>query len=345
MAFKNFDPFTAFGGKIDPLSEIRNAGIVTSGRVLWVKATSDADYNTVKDSVGADVMFNDANSAIGRTRNDKNDYVLVTPSDANAVYTLGSSIDLNKARVHLIGVGYNRNPLNYAVTFRGFATAAGGTPVDTEYVNVTGGGVEIAGIRVLGTSGTSAGGTVSNGLLFVGTGSTGTAHDLYVHDSTLEFTQATLGTPGVINTPGTVHGARFDNVWMGNVQAGAESAGNAGVVRLGDGGKRWVFQNSTFVYNAGSVATDAFITSGTGAKEYTLFKNCDFLHLGTGLITSAVRGSVTLLNPIYMRDNGYVGVTQAGTDPTVYKTPVASGTAASVRDYGISVGTAALSPV
>lgn len=344
MAFKDSQPFLAFGGKIDPLSEIRNAGIVTSGRVLWVKAVADADYNTVKDSVGADVMFNDANSAIARTRNDKNDYVLVTPSDANAVYTLGSSIDLNKARVHMVGVGYNRNPLNYAVTFRGFATTSGGTPIDSELINVTGGGVEIAGIRVLGTSGTSAGGTLSNGMLFIGTGSTGTAHDLYVHDSTFEMTPASLGTPAIVNTPGTVHGARFENVWLGNVAAGAESAGNAGVVALGAGGKRWVFQNSTFMLNSGSVATDAFITAGSGAKEYTMFKNCDFLSIGTGLITSAVRGTITVGNPVYMRDNGYVGVAQAGTDPSVFKTPVASGTATSVRDYGLSVGTVALQP-
>jgi hypothetical protein len=344
MAFKDTVPFLAFGGKIDPLSEIRNAGIVTSGRVLWVKATGDADYNTVKDAVGADVMFNDVNSAIGRTRNDKNDYVLVTPSDNNAVYTLGSSVDLNKSRMHLIGVGYNRNPLNYAVTLRGFATTAGGTPIDSEYINVTGGGVEVAGIRMLGTVGTSAGGTVTNGMLLVGTGSTGTAHDLWVHDSTFEFTSASLGTPSVVNTPGTVHGARFDNCWFGNVAAGLESAGNSGVVNLGHGGKRWEFRDSKFVYNPGSVATDAFVTAGTGAKEYTIFKNCDFFSLGTGLITSAVRGSITVNNPVYMRDNGYVGVAQAGTDPSVFKTPVASGTSAAIRDYGLSIGTAALQP-
>lgn len=342
MAFKDNVPFLAFGGKIDPLSEIRNAGIVTSGKVLWVKATSDSDYNTVKDSVGADAMFNDANTAIGRTRNDKNDYVLVTPSDSNAVYTLGSSIDLNKARMHLIGVGYNRNPLNYAVTFRGFATTAGGTPIDSEYINVTGGGVEIAGIRVLGTVGTSSGGTVTNGMLLVGTGATGTAHDLYVHDSTFEFTAASLGTPSAVNTPGTVHGARFDNCWFGNVAAGAESAGNSGVVNLGNGGKRWEFRDSRFVYNPGSVATDAFVTAGTGAKEYTIFKNCDFFSLGTGLITSAVRGSITVQNPVYMRDNGYVGVTQAGTDPSVFKTPAQGGTRAVAYDEGLAIGTAML---
>lgn len=345
MAYRDNEPFLQFGGKIDPISEIRNAGIVTSGKVVWVKATADADYNTVKDAVGASFMFNDPQTAMASLRNDKNDYLMITPLDNNGVYTLGSSFDVTKSRSHVIGVGYNRNPLNYAVTMRGFATTAGGTPVDSEYINVTGGGVEIAGIRVLGTAGTSAGGTVTNGILSVGTGATGTAHDLWVHDATLELTQASLAAVANVTSPGTVHGARFDNVWFGNVQAGAESAGNAGVIALGAGGKRWSFRESTLVYNAGSVATDRFITSGTGAVEYTMFKNCDFLSIGTGLITSAVRGSITVGNPMYMRDCGYIGVAQAGTDPSVFKTPVASGTSAAVRDYGLSIGTAALQPV
>lgn len=346
MAVKSYDDMqqrAAFGNRIDPLSEIRNAGIVTNGSVLWVKQSADADFVTFQDMVSRDNLAGSINAAISMTRNDRNDYVMIVPADSNAVYSIGTSIDINKARVHMLGVGGRRNGASYAITIQGYGTtAAAGTPIDSEMINVTGGGVEIGNIRVLGTVGTAGAGTLSNGLLLAGTGSTGTAHDLWVHDVTLEMTQASLGTPAFITTPGTVHGALFERMWVGNVAAGLESAGNAGLVALGPGGKRWMFRDSTFVYNAGSVATDAFITSGTGAKELTIFDSCRFISMGTGLITSAVRGSATVGNPIMMLNCSYVGVAQGGTDPTVFKSPVQGGTRAVVYDEGLSVGSAAL---
>src|SRR5438477_493687 len=80
-AMRDTYPFLAFGGKIDPISEIRNAGIVTSGSVFWVKATSDSDYVTFVDAVGASNVTNGIQAAINKCRNDKNDYVLVVPKD------------------------------------------------------------------------------------------------------------------------------------------------------------------------------------------------------------------------------------------------------------------------
>lgn len=344
MPFRNYDPFTSFGGKIDPLSEIRNAGIVTNGNVVWVKSASDADYTTLKDAVGASNFRDTLQLGIDAARNDRNDYVLQTPTDGGTVITIGTSIDVNKSRVHVLGVGFNKNQQSYAITYRGFATTAAGTPLDTQYMEVTGGGVEIGGIRILGTAGTTTGGTVSNGILRVGTGSAGTAHDLWVHDSTLEFGMTTAsGTPAVVTSPGTVHGARFSNVWFGNAADALEGV-TAGVIALGAGGKRWLFEDCRFVHFAGS-SGDRFVITGTGATEYVDFIRCQFLNLGTVAMASAVSGSVTVNNPILMDNCRYVAVTQAGTDPTVYKSPVASGTAASVRDYGIAVGTAALTPV
>src|SRR3990167_4292408 len=96
------------GGKIDPLSEIRNAGIVTNGSVFWVRPETSADYTTFQAQVGIQNTFGTIQSAIDKSRDDKNDYVLVTVPDSNAVYTLGTSIDIGKDRLHMIAVGYNR---------------------------------------------------------------------------------------------------------------------------------------------------------------------------------------------------------------------------------------------
>lgn len=347
MPFNQFEPFLAFGGKIDPLTEIRNAGIVTSGRVLWVKAVNDADYTTVKDAVGASFMFNDLQSAVNATRNDKNDYILVAPRDNNIPFgtdVANGSINVNKSRIHVFGLGANKNLQSYAVSFQGFGTtAAAGTPLPASMFNITGPGVEMAGFRVFGTVGTAGAGTVT-GLINIGTGSTGTAHDFWLHDVSLEQNHA-HGTTAYIYSPGTVHGVRLDNVFIGNALVNTESAGNGGMLRLPNGGKRWIVKDTTFLLNSGSVATDGYVAAGTGATEFAIFKECSFFHIGTGAITSAVRGSTTIQNPIIMENCYYVQVTQAGTDPTVYKTPVESGTSAAVRDLGIAVGTAALQPV
>lgn len=330
------------GGKIDPLSEIRNAGIVTNGSVFWVKQVGDADYTTFQSQVGIQNTFGTIQSAVDKTRNDKNDYVLVTVPDSNAVYTLGTALDLNKSRIHVIGVGYSRVAENYAITLRGFATTAAGTPLDSEMINVVAGGVELAGMRLLGTVGTSDGGTVTNGFVRIGTASSGTGHDLWMHDFTIESGQTVaFGTPALVATPGTVHSARFDNVSFLVPNDTLEKA-HAGLVALGNGGKRWRFNDCTFQVFAGSTA-DRFVTAGTGAKEFTLFRNTTFVQTGTVAMASAFVGSVTVGNPVLSFNHVVVGtVTQLGTDPTVYKAPVQSGTRAIVYDQGIAVGTALL---
>src|SRR6266571_2885324 len=146
--FGNSYPFLAFGGKIDPISEIRNGGLLTSGSALWVKNVTDADYRTFANQVGPANIFTDIQSAINRARNDKNDYIFVCPQDGGSAWTnttnVGSAIIINKARVHLISVGYGKTPYGYSNTIRGFGTA---TAYDTAVVKVLAPGVEIAGFR------------------------------------------------------------------------------------------------------------------------------------------------------------------------------------------------------
>ena len=114
--FRNYDQF-----KIDPLSEIRNAGIVTNGRVVWVKASADSDYRTLGDDVGYDRIRTGVNDAMDVCRDDRNDYILVTPTDGNAPYDITTGMDLDLNRVHLVGVGYTKSQYGKP-TFRGYST-------------------------------------------------------------------------------------------------------------------------------------------------------------------------------------------------------------------------------
>lgn len=343
--FANTYPFLAFGGKIDPISEIRNGGLLTSGSVFWVKDINDSDYRTFASQVGPANIFTDIQSAINKTRNDKNDYVFVCPKDSGAAWTnttnVGSAILINKARVHLISVGYGRTTTGYSNIIRGHGTAAA---YDTAVVKVLAPGVEMAGFRVLGTAGTTANGTMNN-ILALGTASTGTAHDFWFHDGQIDTNLASGGgadgTPIVVTMTNATgpNGARFDNVLIGNT-----SAGPAQAVSLNHIGKHHKFTNSQFMTFAGNAA-DILIGNGTGATNFTLFRDCEFINLDSATaLNTAFLGSVTVKNPVLAYNCGAINITAVGTDPTVYVAPSQSGTAgAGIHNPGIYLrGSAAI---
>lgn len=340
------DPFRNLNTyKIDPLGEIRNAGIVTNGKVLWVKSSADSDYRTLGDTVGYSNYRDTLQGAIDAAVTDRNDYILVTATDGGTARVLGTAVDVNKNRVHILGVGAKPVPQTHAgLTFQGYAVASGN---DTELMFVSGAGVEIGGIRVVGTSGTHASGTVT-ATFRAGTASSGTPHDLYLHDMQVENTNATAagGTAVIFEVTGDVatgiQGLLVERCWIGNTSFAATP-----VVRLAGtaGPTRPVFRDTTIVTNT-QANTDAFITGGTGATGYVLFKDCEFINLNQGTLNLSVySGIASNLNPVLFKNCGAVNVTQVGSGANMFKSPVASGTSTAIRDYGIAVGTAGLIPV
>lgn len=340
--FRNFDQY-----KIDPLTEIRNAGIVTNGQVYWVSSVSDSDHRQRTNDMGNSVVKTSLQAAVDATESNANDYVLVVPTDGGTTRPLSEGFNINKNRVHILGVGARPAPSNYGLTFTGFATASPAV-VDTELVAVTGAGVELGGLKFLGTAGTADTGTITR-LMVVGTGSTGTPHDLWVHDVTLETSNAAAlgaGTAPLVIFTGNVatgiQNPKFERCWMGNLVWAP-----AGIVDLGlgtAGPTRAEFRNCTFVTDAQATG-DRFIIAGTGATEYTLIKDCDFINVEAGTLpASALTGPVLVDNPVLLRNNSYVNVTAAGTDTEHFKSPAFSGTAAAITDIGISIGTAAIIP-
>ena len=330
---------------IDPLSEIRNAGIITNGSVVWVRAVADTDYTSFQDAVGAANVRNAINAGITAVRADKNDYVLVIPQDAGAVWNEGTAVDLNKNRVHLLSVGYTDAINGFSNTIRGFVAADG---IDTSIVDVTGAGCEIGGFEIRGTCGTAAGGTISGGFLRVGTASTGTAHALSVHDVRIENTQAAAagGTPVLVAFDGDVatgiRGVTFNRCWIGDwswaptpmVAFGAGTAGPA----------RTVFTDTTFVMDA-QATTDSYVTLGTGQTEYTIFERCKFINVEAGTApASAITGAVLVDNTAMMIDCMAVNTTLFGTDTELLVVPTQAGTAgAGLHNPRIGlIGTAAI---
>ena len=339
MAFKDTYPFLAMGGKIDPLSEVYGAGLITSGSVFYVKNSTDSDYTTFKDRVGADVVFNDIQSAINKCKSDRNDYVFVCPKEDGSVWALGTALDVNKDRVHLISMGYTKARGGYSNVLQGYVSATG---VDTSIVDVTGAGCEIAGFHIKGTCGTAALGTISGGLLRLGTASTGTAHSTWVHDCKIESTSAISQSEDIVTISSTVaagvDGNRFDDCWIGN--AGADPISAAKVNGGTSGPINTEFHNCQFVVNSGST-TDAIVTMGTGATKWTLFNQCDFVNLDqTNKPASALTGAVKADNMVLLRYCTGVNVTDFGTDTEVMVAPAESGTIQKAYNPGLAIGSA-----
>ena len=335
--FRNFNVY-----KIDPLTEIRNAGIVTNGEVYWVSSTTDSDHTERTDELGRSVVKTSLQEAINATETDQNDYVLVIPTDGGTVRPLGTAVDINKDRVHILGVGYKPGLQTYhGLTFRGFVSA---TVNDTELALVSGAGVEMGGLKFLGTSGTAATGTIT-ATFRVGTASSGTPDDLWLHDMAFENTQAAAagGTAPIFEVTGDVatgiRGLRLDRCWIGNFSWGPTPLVNL----VGTAGpSRAEFHDCVFVVDS-QATTEAFVTGGTGSTEYMLFKDCSFINVESGTLTaSAYSGAAGADTPVLFQNCAAVNVTQLGSGLSMYKNNVFSGTAAGVRDIGLAIGSAAI---
>ena len=338
------DPFRNFTTyKINALTEIRNAGIVTDGQVYWVSSVDDSDHRQRTDLLGGNTFVRTSlQSAIDMVETDVNDYVLVVPTDGGTVRALGTAVDVNEDRIHILGVGSKPAPQLYdGLTFRGYVAA---DVNDTELVLVTGAGCEIGGLKFLGTSGTAATGTIT-AYFRLGTAASGTPHDTYLHDLHVENDQAAAagGTAPIFEVTGDVGvgigGLRVDRCWFGNANWGptpvVNLAGTAGPTRA-------EFNDCRFVMDAQAVG-NAFVTGGTGDIEYMVFDNCKFINVESGTLNdSAYSGVAGADTPVLFKDCIAVNVTQLGSGLSMYKSPAVSGTAAGIRDHGLAIGTAAI---
>lgn len=64
------------------------------------------------------------------SRDNNNDYILVIPTDAGTARPLGTAIDVNQDRLHILGIGYKPAPMGYnGLTFDGYVSTAQDTEI------------------------------------------------------------------------------------------------------------------------------------------------------------------------------------------------------------------------
>jgi len=336
------DPYRNFNQyKIDPISEIRNAGIITNGSVFWVKDSADSDYVHFQDQVGADSIRPTIQGGVDLTRADKNDYVFVSPRDANAVWTATAALDINKDRVHVMSIGYTKALRGYSNTLRGFATA--GTADQNGLMDVTADGAEVAGFYFLGTAGTSSGGTLgdngTSGIVTVFAG----VHDFHLHDFRIERTTDNWddGTPSAALYLGSA--SKGHVIENGVIHAGTSTAVTTSNVKLPFNGEDITFREVRMIRH--SITTgDQFVTSngGTMSGMFATFERCQFINTNAGTKNaSAVGGTFPVGGVGLILESSGINVTETGT-PTSFFVAPASGTATVVRNNYLGLGTTAL---
>lgn len=353
MAYKTFEPSLAWGDKIDPLSEIRNGGLLTTGNVVWVKHPSDADYITVKEAVGNENLFDTVQSAIdsSKVRGGKNDVVIVCPRDNNTPWVAAGTpagIVVNKDNVHIMGLGAGRAFGSASVVIEQPGTA--GTIGTMGIMHVTGNSVEVAGISFLGTAGTSVGGTMGDGgdggLVTVGAGVNG----FYLHDFRIEKqgVQWDAGTTGVTGTPSgdIVIGSAAKNVTIANgaiIGTGLKASASAGInLKFNNTDIR--ISNVEIIHNKDAAAsTMVSVAPGTVSNGVQfIIDRCKFFNTNLGTaISSAVGGTMGVGFFAVINETLSAGATQVGTAGSIQIAPV-YGTATVVKNPYLTIGTAAL---
>lgn len=300
------------GGKIDPVSEIINAGILTTGDVFWVKDADDADYLEFADRVGQNYIYTDIQSAIDKCTDDQNDYVMICPKTGGSAYDLTTGLNLNKDKVHLIGVGSGqRGDSDYGVRIRGFGTSSTATTIDHYgLLYITGDGCEVAGIKFEATAGTGAGGTIggagsinsdSGGVISV-YGQNLRMHDCYVQ---VDGGAWDVGTPSAAILVGSAkHGGWIDNC---HITTGTETAdGTQHGIDLRMNNERWKVTNTVVEFFATN-AEEGFISlspgTALGMGQAIVMENCTLLNYNSATaVTEMVAGSAMKYSFGFMKD-------------------------------------------
>src|SRR3990167_8974366 len=327
MSYRTFEPnLTIAGQKINPLSDIMNLGIQTTGNVVFVKHPSDADYRTVREAIGRENVYDTIQQAIDspKVRNGKNDFVVVCPRDNNASWVATGTpagINLNKHNVHLIGLGAGKS-------------------------------CEVAGFHFLGTAGTSVGGTMGDGgdggVVTIGAGVNGfDLHDFRVEKQGIQWD---AGTTGVTGTPAgdVLVGSASKNITIRDgviIVTGLKASASHGINLLFNNTDIRI-RNVEIIQNK-DAAAGRLISVAPGTVSNGLqfvVDRCKLINTSGTVVSSAVGGTMGVGFNAMILETASVGATQAGTAGSIQIAPV-YGTATVIRNPYMGIGTAALGPV
>ena len=356
MSYRTFEPnLTIAGQKINPLSDIMNLGIQTTGNVVFVKHPSDADYRTVREAIGRENVYDTIQQAIDspKVRNGKNDFVVVCPRDNNASWVATGTpagINLNKHNVHLIGLGAGKSFGSASVVVEQPGTA--GTIGTMGILQVTGNSCEVAGFHFLGTAGTSTGGTMGDGgnggVITIGAGVNGfDLHDFRVEKTGIQWD---AGTTGVTGTPAgdILVGSASKNITIRDgaiIGTGLTASASHGINLLFNNTDIRI-KNVEIIQNK-DAAAGRLISVAPGTVSNGLqfvVDRCKLINTSGTVVSSAVGGTMGVGFNAMILETASVGATQAGTAGSIQIAPV-YGTATVIRNPYMGIGTAALGPV
>ena len=358
MAYRDSSPaITISGQKINPLSDIMGLGIQTTGNVVFVKHPSDADYRTVKESVGRENLYDTIQTAIDspKIRSGKNDYVVVCPRDNNSAWSESNStaiVRLNKDNVHLLGLGAGQSFGSASVVLELPGTA--GTIGTFGAIYVTGDGCEVSGFFVRGTVGTSQGGSLGAGTVdgrmlggFVTVGTTVQGldfHDFKIHRAGAAGWDG--GTTGIAGTPAAAidlgSGAQDITIRNGFINCGTQSKDLMGISLPFNGQNIKV--SDVVMVQRGLAAASKHIVAGPGTIPVGIHLNAQrvtFVNTSGTDMASAFGGTQAVGAFSLINECPTFRATESGTPGSTLVTPL-YGTATVVKNPYIAVGTAAV---
>lgn len=317
------------------ISKIAGSGLLTTGRILYVKDSADSDMPEFKENVPATERFTAIQTALDACRNGTNDYVLVCPkknaTNASTVWSLDTVLSMNKSGVHLLGIGaigsMINKPVQLTTTAASGAIIVGSATTHTDVVR----GCEIGNIFM-----TSSGNTPTTVL---NVDSTAPVHGLWVHDC--QITAAITGSGIVNDVAEDGIGTRYDRCVFG--QAASIWLSNHNMcLEVEAGGTRTYCNDCLFLCFADAV--DVVFAEVAATPVYAIFDGCRFFNVPTNVLTFGIGGGTA--NTVMIWDCLFNGAAIAGETSTTRVGPSLSGDVAAdtILNPGLSVdGAAAIS--
>jgi hypothetical protein len=270
------------------LGKVVGAGMLTTGRICFVKAVDDTDRRDFLVNIPKRDRFDTIQAALNVCKDDANDYVLVAPNDANAAWAQTDDLDVKGTgeagrALHLIGL--ERGPNQPEISFStAKALRIGNGAVTGDRCR----NVELANFRI------SASGTTNVHCLELGD-SNGFTYDTIIRNCHIAST-ATTAAKAEIKDFSTQ--AYFENCRIGqptthcddNYLQGAGAAA-AGIT---------IFKDCEFIHFA-AATTDQYAT--TVASGNTLFLRCTFYnanHAAQAIATGIVSAGMAILANCHM---------------------------------------------
>ena len=248
------------------IGKLAGAGILSTGRIFYVKHTSDTDRPDFIGDVAGTRRFVTIQEGIAACRSGSNDYVLLCPQDDSGAWAQTVDIDILGRDIHLVGVSATGN--------RPLITFSTAKSIDIGNGALTGArtrGIELGNLKVT-SSGTSTIHCVDVG------DSSGFTFDTWIHDCLIVQSGTTAAIAEIKDfgsdllvercTIGAYATHPDDNYLQG-----------AGVI----GGE---FRDCLFLHDAAG-AGDQFATVVSTSLP-CLFKNCVFVNKGTATMTVGI---------------------------------------------------------